>query len=58
MKYFVKYKERVMITHNTSHLVDKTRFFNTPDIENEWNAFKDLCRSYVELVDITIIPTE
>ncbi len=54
MKYFVKYKEWVLMGGNTGRLLeDKTRFFTTDDIEREWNNFKSLCKTEVVLVDVT-----
>ncbi len=48
MKYFVKYKEYT----GRKAGIDKTRFFNTHDIENDWVMFKTLSPQPVELVDI------
>jgi hypothetical protein len=54
MKYFVKYKE--WTAGRESVAFDKTRFFNTHDIEQEWASFKRLNSLPVSLVDITPLP--
>lgn len=54
MKYFVKYKE--WRGGRNSVAVDKTRFFNTDDMEQEWNTFKSFNEYPVQIVDITPLP--
>lgn len=55
MKYFVKYKE--WTGGRESIGFDKTRFFNTNNIEQEWESFKSLNPLPVSLVDITPLPS-
>jgi hypothetical protein len=55
MKYFVKYKE--WSGGREAIALNKTRFFNTDDIEQEWAAFKSFNNLPVTLVDITPLPS-
>ena len=55
MKYFAKYKETTVTDDEIKKITPKTRFFNTEDIEVEWNNFKSLCHNKVELTDIQVL---
>lgn len=52
-KYFVKY----MVVYPGGASENKTRFFNTDDIEAEWQGFYNLHDHELKLLDVTLLTT-